>query len=601
MHSSPSSIDDIVRVTSQPIHFPFSAATALNTPTPKTTDPHRSAGDKSSDPVNGGGTDRDPDCSSVTFRQYRAPREHGETFVDPAWDSAGSLLAANRRVLDGHDSHWATMRQAARQQMIADAIRYTSVYRDTSWVKRGDDRPIIMAGHQPSLFHPGVWFKNFALSYLADQHGATAVNLVVDNDVAKSSAIRVPTTDPVTGLTQLRTVAYDNAGGGVPYEQTTVRDLERFDQFDAEVRQTIEPLVSDPCVGELWAHARAAIGRCGVAGCALAQARHALEGDVGLQTLEVPLSVVCRGNVFAEFALSILTELPRFQRCYNDSAQEYRRVHSIRSTAHPVPDLAQSDGWFEAPLWIYGNQSPGRKAAWARLVDDHLEISDLGNRLIRIDTRSLSGAIDQLSAAMTPEFKIRPRALLTTMYSRLILSDLFLHGIGGGKYDQLGDMVTQAFFGVIPPQFMVLSATVNLPTVGASNDPSSDPATNSDSRELASQIRHVKRRIRETHFQGERFADQPTMDQELVATKRELLSRIPPRGSRQQWHIEITRVNRSLAQSLTVVRSTLESELAQLQRQAAAQTILESREHSFCLYPLEYLIKTFNGLLPSGR
>ena len=31
--------------------------------------------------------------------------------------------------------------------------------------------------------------------------------------------------------------------------------------------------------------------------------------------------------------------------------------------------------------------------------------------------------------------KIRPRAILTTLYSRLFLSDLFIHGIGGAKYD----------------------------------------------------------------------------------------------------------------------------------------------------------------------
>ena len=31
---------------------------------------------------------------------------------------------------------------------------------------------IFLAGHQPELFHPGVWFKNFALGALARRHGA---------------------------------------------------------------------------------------------------------------------------------------------------------------------------------------------------------------------------------------------------------------------------------------------------------------------------------------------------------------------------------------------------------------------------------------------
>ncbi len=519
----------------------------------------------------------------TSFRQYRAPRLNQEVFVDPPLDEAPKLLASNRQRIDTYDAHWTRMRKEARQQLIADAIRYTSVYRDTSWVDRDADRPIIMAGHQPSLFHPGVWFKNFALSHLAQTLDATAVNLVVDNDVAKSRSLRVPTLDATTGLAAYRSVPYDNAGGGVPYEQTTVSDLERFDSFDTEVANTIGPLVSDPCVEQLWPHARAAIGRCGVAGCALAQARHGLEGEMGLRTLELPLGVFCRGRVFAEFALSILTEMPRFQQCYNDSAQTYRAVHGIRSSAHPVPDLAVDEGWFEAPLWIYGNQSPHRKAAWVRIQDDVLEISDRGNRIVRIETRNLSDAVDQLSAAMTPEFKLRPRALLTTMYSRLVLSDLFLHGIGGGKYDQLGDMVTEAFFAITPPDFMVMSATIHLPGV--------QPV------DTGEEVRALKRKIRETHFQGERFAANTDLSPELVREKQRLLETIPPRGQRQQWHLEVEQANRKLSDELATVRSDLQTKLAAAQRKSVAQSILNSREHSFCLFPLDYLTKSFDKML----
>ena len=528
--------------------------------------------------------DRDtPITAPVDFRQYRAPRLNGETFVEPGFDDIEGLLAANLQQLDQHDSRWRSMRREARSQLIKDALRYTSVYRDTSWVNpAAAERPIVMAGHQPSLFHPGVWFKNFSLNSIADQAGATAINLIVDNDVAKGSAIRVPTIDKTNGLATLTNVAYDDFGGGVPYEQTTVGNLKRFDRFDADVTKTVRPLVKDPCVQQLWPHARAAIDRCGVAGCALAQARHALEGDIGLKSLEIPLGVVCRGRAVAEFVLSILTDLPRFHDCYNDSVEIYRVAHGIRSSAHPVPNLGQQNDWFEAPLWIYGNKTPVRKAAWVRLGDGYLEISDLGNRNVKINTTNLSDAIDQLTAAMTPEFKIRPRALLTTMYSRLVLSDLFLHGIGGGKYDQLGDMVIRAFFEIDPPQFMVMSATIHLPGI--------------QPNDLSSQIRQLKRKIRETHFQGERFQQQLGRKSDLAQRKGELLQRIPPRGQRPRWHLEVNDVNQQMSQALSGYRNELEASLATAQRQSNAQSILESREHSFCLYPLDYLTETFARL-----
>ena len=53
-------------------------------------------------------------------------------------------------------------------------------------------RLIYLAGHQPQMFHPGVWFKNFALGELARRHGATAVNLIVDNDMLSDASLRVP-------------------------------------------------------------------------------------------------------------------------------------------------------------------------------------------------------------------------------------------------------------------------------------------------------------------------------------------------------------------------------------------------------------------------
>ena len=43
--------------------------------------------------------------------------------------------------------------------------------------------------------------------------------------------------------------------------------------------------------------------------------------------------------------------------------------------------------------------------------------------------------------------KVRSRALTTTLFARLLLADLFLHGIGGGKYDELTDELMRRFFG----------------------------------------------------------------------------------------------------------------------------------------------------------
>ena len=47
--------------------------------------------------------------------------------------------------------------------------------------------------------------------------------------------------------------------------------------------------------------------------------------------------------------------------------------------------------------------------------------------------------------------RLRTRALTTTMFARYLLGDLFIHGIGGAKYDELGDEIARGFFGIEPP------------------------------------------------------------------------------------------------------------------------------------------------------
>lgn len=522
-----------------------------------------------------------------TFAQYRAPREHGSAIIEPPLSHAPALVRQNMEQAEGWEWEFAgepieRLRKAARAELVSAAVRYTRAYRDVS-ASTDPNRPLIMAGHQPELFHPGVWFKNFALSSLGAHLPATVVNLVVDNDLRGAPAVRVPMRD-ARGKITLGPVAIDGPGRSIPYEQHQIVDQAIFHTFDERLRKAVRHLVDDPCVTELWPHARAAARRCDNTGCALAQGRHALEAELGLQTLELPLSVACRSRSFAAFVVGMLGELPRFHDCYNQAIREYRRAHKIRSSAHPVPELHESDEWLEAPLWIYGDTQPERRPAWVRMQGGCLEISDRQSSELRIEASpDHPAAADELFAKGNADFKLRPRALVTTMYARLILSDLFLHGIGGGKYDQLGDIIVRRFFGLEPPRFMVMSATALLPGVRLPD---------------ASQtVQVIERRIRDTYYHPETFAPDVGSERGLLMKKRELLTAVPPRGEKGAWHARISEVNRRLSDRLRGQREALQQQLTDANERLREQQLLSSREHPFCIFPLDYLRQTFAQLL----
>src|SRR5882757_8130360 len=109
----------------------------------------------------------------------------------------------------------------AREELLAAALRHTRSYRD---LERPPDAEglFFLAGHQPEIFHPGVWLKNFVLDRLARQHGGVAVNLVIDSDTIKSSSLRVPggsVAEPT-----VEAVLFDRPSAEIPFQARAIED-----------------------------------------------------------------------------------------------------------------------------------------------------------------------------------------------------------------------------------------------------------------------------------------------------------------------------------------------------------------------------------------
>ena len=148
----------------------------------------------------------------------RAPRGHGESVCIPQGAGVAAMWHENALVLQqasmcdwGEDLQ--ELRDLARSEALKAATVYTSEYRDVSRASRG--KAIVGSGHQPQLFHPGVWFKNFALHAVAEQLQATALNVIIDNDVCQTTSIKVPS-GPAKSP-HLEVVAFDQSREGVPF------------------------------------------------------------------------------------------------------------------------------------------------------------------------------------------------------------------------------------------------------------------------------------------------------------------------------------------------------------------------------------------------
>jgi len=107
-------------------------------------------------------------------------------------------------------------------------------------------------------------------------------------------------------------------------------------------------------------------------------------------------------------------------------------------------------------------QQPRQRAFVSKAASGELTLhaEDLAN--CRIDPDHLRRDPTRVLSDALGDWSIRPRALAQTMYARLLACDLFIHGIGGAKYDQITDAIIRAFFGVTPPAYGCVSATLHL-------------------------------------------------------------------------------------------------------------------------------------------
>jgi len=532
--------------------------------------------------------------------RLRAPSQDGAVLAEPSLDAVGELLTENRRrlahALEGFPgSSFEEWRRRGRLEAVAVAQQY--LRRAGEPVPAVASASLLMAGHQPELFHPGVWVKNFALHRLAHQHGATAVNLVVDNDTVKSTLLRVPTTeDQHPDLFRMTSVPLDRWEGEVPYEERGVRDEAMF----ASLPERLAPLVKhwsfDPMLPAFWEDVRRQAQRTPLLGERLAAARRGWERRWGSHNLELPVSLLCQSESFAGFACHLLANLPRFHAIYNDAVHGYRAKYGLRSQNHPVPDLAVEGDWLEVPLWAWRAGDTRRGRLFAHHTANAIELRAGNEPWPTIPTTSalstqhsaLSTQHSPLSTQHSPlttsmiaawqnlepgGFKVRSRALTNTLYARVFLSDLFVHGIGGGKYDELTDEIIRRYYGFEPPRFLVLSATLLLPLPRL-------PAR-------VDTCKRVAHELRDLHWNPQRhLADHDARAEELAQQKRAWIARdakdCPERRERFR---ALRELNEQLHPYVAAREQTAAEELVRCDQQLAANEVLERRDYAFCLYP----------------
>lgn len=552
---------------------------------------------------------------SRSRKKYRAPEADCTALIDPPIEQHASLVEQNRALAEQWDvvsgvpfSRW---RAYARFQLRAVAAGSRSLPLKGTEPPGQPSPPIILAGHQPTLFHPGVWLKNFLLSSVAKHVGGNGINLVIDADICRRCSIDVPTRR--RDSYGLEDVAYDVVKEFLPWENSYANEPRLYEGFSDRVRHIFAGVTSaneDLLLDRLWplaidasnqerAKDRAVLEKYDLApgrnleavtrrsfnpSRCIVSARASLESQLGLSKGEVALSDPRFIFPFRDFVEALLTRHSELCTAYNEALLKFRLLNGYHNPSHPVPELQQIDDWYEVPFWIlsYGR----RKRAFARR---HFGTWQLTDR----EGVTISPAGSEKSKSFVPwepmpemyDVKVRPRALITTMYARLILSDLFIHGIGGAKYDEVTDEIIRRFFGIEPPKYVTAAATFRLPIERLH-------VTIKDVRQAAEALRNVRFRP-EMLLKHPMVAADPGLARELQSLadeKRDYVRSHALRRCSRDVYQGLDRINRAMHDRLRELESQLRSEHSRLIELARQSELLGSREFSFVLFPEKFLV-----------
>lgn len=553
------------------------------------------------------GTESVPEPEWVK-QDLRVPRYDDVVFARPDLSQIIGDAEANRDMFQGCSRDRSgkiisSLRSWARRSVLEEAARYTAELTGSAVeLPAGlDEQLLFITGHQPALYHPGVWIKNLLIGKAAQQTAGLSLNLIVDNDLVSSTAVKVP--QGTRSNPCFSDISFDDSIKKKPWEETSIQNEELFRTFADRVDEALAvwPDLPAPLLRNIWPAAVAHMQKTDRLADCLAAARHAQEQRWGIENLELPISRMCQTGPFLWFACHLFKNAHAFRSTHNEVLSEYRKVNRVRSKTHPVPELSESDGWIESPFWIWRTGETRRHQLFVKRDQEQIQLSNGTDIIASLPMREncdLSAAIEVLKQLPEQGIRLRTRALTTTLFARLFLGDLFVHGIGGAKYDEMTDRIFTRFFHLTPPRYLTLSATRFLPFCKPFDVQHCDETClqriqrdldfNSDRHltieQLAGAASLVERK--QALIQAQKAAEKH--DDSLAQAERRRRNRLRFR--------ELRELDAELSELTLPLREKIIGDLEVVQQQMQANAVIQSREISFVLYPEQTLQQLFDKL-----
>lgn len=397
-----------------------------------------------------------------------------------------------------------------------------------------EKQTLLATGHQAWLWHPGILAKDIAMQAAAQRLRAQGVHLVVDQDAHEALQLDLPVQkDDALSARTLRlapTLPTVPTGAQPPADVDRILDTLRS-AGDDRVQPLIDAFTNLPPCRTLAEQMAVVLVRL-------------------MQPYTGPLPLLF---------VSDLAKMPTYPALIEAMLHDARRcaqLYNAAVAAHPqagVSQLVIERDRVELPLWLV-HWGEARQRIYADLADATPVLTDASG-----------SAVDAQSDTLLP------RALLLTAIMRGQCCDLFIHGKGGGVYDQITDQWWQSWRGETLAPNAVVSADMHLDF--------DVPVSTPDDVTRAVWFRHHIPHNVDRHL---------GLDGELAQHKRHLLAHMSDdRDKRRRYAAfqQIHAANAALAARHPDVLREAEAQFSRTMQGLANAAVAQRRDWCFALYP----------------
>lgn len=433
-----------------------------------------------------------------------------------------------------------------------------------------DRQPVLAAGHQARLWHPGILAKYLAAAHAARRLNAQTLNLVVDQDITDALTLELPIQEnrrlTIHRLQLAPQIPHIPAVSHPPADPTVaignLREAQRSlgTRLQADLSSLIIAWTDLPTSNNLARQIAFVLERL------MSPYTGPFPSIFATQLLVTPVG--------AQLVQNMLSDPLRCVTAYNGAAHQHPRAGIAPLTVRPDR--------VELPLWHISPAEPTPGSSHA---------SPRRRVFAHIHPHGPSDLIAESGAPISSDCRyLAPRALLLTALMRAHFCDLFVHGTGGQIYDRVTEQWWKNWLG----QELAPTATVTADLTLPFDAPIAD----------RDQLRHALWWAHHLPHNLDRYPGDAKLDPDLIAEKYSLLAHMnddhrPDR--RATAFARIHAINEQFTQQNQPLVDEAQRQLDWARDGLANHTIATKRDWCFALYPDTALRELSNRIAQSPQ